>query len=135
MAKSENFFIRAIVDADNDAVYQQAEIDLGAFVDALGSTILTIKSVSVQYTDNSNVVELLNTTGSRLSSSTMWQLTTQSQTNIVTAENKSLIASGQVVVHRSDAVGVQSITDTLDLNPSNWSDGYNVGWCECRNSS
>jgi len=126
MAKTENFFIRAIVDADNDAVYAETEIDLGAFVDALGSTILTVKSISVQYTDNSNVLDLPNTTGANQSANCMWQLTTQSQTGIITADNKSVIGSGRIIVVRSAGVGVASIDDTLDVNPSNWADGYNV---------
>ena len=47
MAKTDAFFIRSVVTGD-----AEVEIDLGAFVDALGKSVLRIKSISVAIQDD-----------------------------------------------------------------------------------
>ena len=51
MAKSDSFFIRAQVNAKNDLSFNQVSVDLGAYVDALGKSVLRIHNIAVQVTD------------------------------------------------------------------------------------
>ena len=46
MAKSDSFFIRAQVNANNDLSFNQVGIDLGAYVDALGKSVLRIHNIA-----------------------------------------------------------------------------------------
>jgi len=48
MARSDSFFIRANLATDGTN-FDQVSIDLGAFVDALGKTVMRIHNVSVSY--------------------------------------------------------------------------------------
>ena len=48
MARSDSFFIRATIPT-NGTTFTQTSIDLGAFVDALGKTVMRIHNVSVSY--------------------------------------------------------------------------------------
>ncbi len=56
MAKSDSFFIRKTVDINNNNTFQQDVIDLGAYVDALGKSVLRIHNVQVTYSDNHRTV-------------------------------------------------------------------------------
>jgi len=120
MAKTDAFFIRAKVDS-NGATYAQAEIDMGSFVN-LGvskSTLLRIMSVSAQITDLSGAnLPILDAADAKIS----WQLTTQSQTAIITADDKSLVSSGSLVIK----TGVTPSHD-YDVNPQMWAKGYLIG--------
>jgi len=51
MARSDSFFIRATLDCDNTNLYQQTAIDLGAYVDALGKSVLRIHNIAVTFSD------------------------------------------------------------------------------------
>ena len=54
-----------------------------------------------------------------------YQLTTQSQTNMIQTSDKSVIASGNVVTSKfSSSAIVAMITDTNNLNPTNFQIGY-----------
>jgi len=117
MAKTDAFFIRAKVDS-NGATYAEAEIDMGSFVN-LGvskSTLARIMSVSAQITDLSDAsLPILDAADAKIS----WQLTTQSQSAIVTADDKSLVSSGSLVIK----TGVSPSHD-YDVNPQMWAKGY-----------
>jgi len=134
MAKSDSFFIRGSVDT-NGATYEQSEIDLGSFVN-LGvskSTLLRIHNVSVQYADAQNPVDrIADDTGNNI----CFQLTTQSQTAIVYATDKSLVSSGSlqmyngVIAEDGSAAadyGTAFVTQHFDQAPQFWTQGYLVG--------
>lgn len=121
MAKSDSFFIRAGVDT-NGTTYAQASIDLGAYVDALGKSVLRIHNIAVQYgTPMASYAGPVNT-----SNSVAFQLTTQSQADMVTVEDKSVIASGKLAVATGPAI-VDMMSESLDVAPQHWSNGYLVG--------
>ena len=131
MGKTDAFFIRQTLNADNDNSFQQEEIDLGAFVDALGKSVLRIHSVEAVWSDNAGTSTLI---ADQTAAAAQWQLTTQSQTSIVRADNKSLIASGRVVCAASSIfVGLVGdhypgdINDAFDVGPQQWKKGYLVG--------
>lgn len=126
MSKSDSFFIRARLNVDNNNSFQQTSIDLGAYVDALGKSVLRIHNIAVKYADSINGV--VNTSPNS-NATANFQITTQSQTGLVSLEEKSTIATGQLIVFNDTAVvGVPSITtDAFDMSPQHWTNGYLVG--------
>jgi len=125
MAKSDSFFIRGIVQS-NGTTYTQSEIDLGSFVN-LGtqkSTLLKILNISVQITDETIVNPIATDGNAKISH----QLTTQSQAGLVTADDKSLIASGSLQLYNGEvASGSYQTTnaeETFDIAPQKYSRGY-----------
>lgn len=123
MAKSDSFFIRAST-ATNGTTYAQSSIDLGAYVDALGKSVLRIHNIAVQY---GAPLETPATLTPNEDGSVCFQLTTQSQASMVTAVNKSLISSGQLT-YASDANAILSLLqETQDIAPQDWKNGYLIG--------
>ena len=134
MAKSDSFFIRASV-TSSGATFQQSEIDLGSFVN-LGvtkSTLLRIHNISVQYAHaTAPSTQISDGTGNKIG----FQLTTQSQTDLVYADDKSLVASGALALGAGYIAPDGSATadfatnnwqQDLDIGPQQWTNGYLVG--------
>ena len=134
MAKSDSFFIRGSVDT-NGATYAQSEIDLGSFVN-LGvskSTLLRIHNISVQYADAASVSDRISDdTGNNI----CFQLTTQTQSAMVYATDKSLVSSGSLQMYNgviaedgSAAADYATafVTQDMDVAPQQWTNGYLVG--------
>jgi len=128
MAKSDSFFIRAQVNYDNAGTYAQAEIDLGSFVN-LGvskSTLLRIHKLSPQYFDVQGTF-IPRATGNSKYANVAWQLTTQSQTEIVTADDKSVVSAGGLL-SCTDGSGIIQCQDAVTSpSPEDWRNGYLVG--------
>ena len=134
MAKSDSFFIRAVGDAASGGAYAQTEIDLGSFVN-LGvskSTLLRVHNIAVQYADGTIAGGIspelpLHTTaagGGKIA----FQVTTQSQTSMVSADDKSLVCSGGLQLYgnpNSTAYGASASHD-LDVGPQDFRNGYLV---------
>jgi hypothetical protein len=122
MAK-DSFFIRAKVNT-NGVTFAQEPIDLGAYVDALGSAILRIHNLSVQYgtaTTNPGV------SAAGGDASTAYQLTTQSQGAMVDATHRSLISSGKLIAwNHPGAAILNGISESSDILPQDWTNGYLV---------
>ncbi len=125
MAKTDSFFIRAAV-KDDGANFNQASIDLGAYVDALGKSVLRIHNVAHRWTTAGNSTPY---PGPGNLGAAQWQLTTQTQTQIVGFTDKSLIASGHIDVQCGGATApdVIMISDAVDLSPQRFTKGYLVG--------
>jgi|TARA_B100001758_G_scaffold147192_1_gene126920 hypothetical protein len=125
MAKSDSFFIRAQVNAGNTAGYAQVPINLGSYVDALGKSVLRIHNIAASYTDSSGRSPDLVATGN---AAAQFQLTTQTQGDIVTALNKSVVSSGLINAQRTaSGAGVASVTsESFDNAPQLWTNGYLV---------
>jgi len=121
MAKSDSFFIRAKTNTDGTN-YAQTSVDLGAYVDALGKSVLRIHNIEVQY---GSPLELVNGAVNTTSRSG-FQLTTQSQTALVGITDKSVIASGSLTIATNNT-NADFIQDTLDVGPQRWTKGYLVG--------
>jgi hypothetical protein len=125
MAKSDSFFIRGIVQS-NGTTYTQSEIDLGSFVN-LGvskSTLLRIHNVSVQMTDETIANPIATDGNAKISH----QLTTQSQVGLVTADDKSLVASGSLQLYNGAISGstyqTVNAVETFDLSPQTFTKGF-----------
>jgi hypothetical protein len=127
MGKSDSFFIRHSTNIDNSNAYRQEPIDLGAYVDALGKSVLRIHNIAVSFTDSlGRSVDMV--TGGTKSAAAQFQLVTQTQKDIVIASNKSVIASGLINAFRTaNSVGVaDSVSHDFDNLPQLWTNGYLV---------
>ncbi len=121
MAKSDSFFIRKSLNIDNDNGPEQTSIDLGAYVDALGKSVLRIHNIAVTFSDSTGRSNTVNSPAAA-----QYQLTTQSQTDIVLPSDKSVIASGRI--HVDGTAGVASyVSHDMDVAPQHWTNGYLVG--------
>ena len=131
MAKTDSFFIRKSLNIDNNNNFQQSEIDLGAYVDALGKAVLRIHNVAIQYTDSNGEPRQITGSTNGTSAVASFQLTTQTQSGLVIAgDNKSLVASGRTNAYAfgtSGAVFPSITSDALDVAPQAWSGGYLIG--------
>lgn len=123
MAKSDSFFIRASVNTDSTNFVESA-IDLGAYVDALGKSVLRIHNIAVTYGSPIGQASIANPNTTAF---TGFQLTTQSQTAMVSPTDKSLIASGKLTGSSDGAAALQMLTNDLDVAPQHWTNGYLVG--------
>jgi len=120
MARSDSFFIRATVPTDT-IVFNQVSIDLGSFVDALGKTVLRIHNVAVEY---GAAGESVAPPGAGAMSDCNYQLTTQSQTALVSLSNRSVISSGQLAIATDGAGALSILTEDQNVAPQYWNNGY-----------
>ena len=121
MARSDSFFIRASV-TGNGTTYNQTSVDLGAFVDALGKSILRIHNIQAR------IISLNNLAMPQANANTYnagFQLTTQTQSGLVSFTNRALIAAGTLCVGTS-ATSITSLSETNDLMPQDFTNGYLV---------
>ena len=131
MAKSDSFFIRIQKNVGKDNNFQQESVDLGAYVDALGKSVLRIHNIAVSLTDANGLttsMEAGGDDGEAANAKAQFQLTTQTQTAIVTAINKSVISSGQLTACNLDnAISFPSVvSESFDNLPQMWTNGYLV---------
>ena len=121
MAKSDSFFIRASV-TGNGTTYAETSIDLGAFVDALGKSVLRIHNVQARIIDADNL-----STPSKDNTNYFagFQLLTQTQSALVSFTERSLIAAGTLSVGEANGT-IMAMTETNDLMPQDFSNGYLV---------
>lgn len=119
VTKSDSFFVRASV-TTNGTTYAQSAIDMGAYVDALGKSVVRLHNIAVRY----------NVPGSPASPAASgtynFQLTTQSQTALVGLDDKSVIASG-TLLQVVDGTSMVVQDDSIDVAPQSWRNGYLVG--------
>jgi len=128
MAKSDSFFIRAQVTISG-VTSAQTEIDLGSFVN-LGvskSTLLRIHNIQAQYLDSDNHDAMIYYDGGIPGGMIRWQLTTQTQTALVGADDKSFVSGGSYSQASTTGVLVQNADETADMNLHEWRNGYLVG--------
>ena len=126
MAKTDSFFIRESLTVDNSATFAQATIDLGAFVDALGKSVLRIHNIAVMLSDD--VGNAAQVQASADSAAAQFQLTTQTQTDIVLSSDKSVVASGIIyAVNSFSSDEFPQVYQEMDMLPQQWTNGYLIG--------
>ena len=119
MAK-ESFFIRKTLNCDNDNTYQESAIDMGAYVDALGKSIVRIHNIAVTFSDSTGRSSNVNS-----EAAAQFQLLTQSQSNIVLPSDRSIISSGKLLVDGAGGVATH-VSQDFDILPQHWTNGYLV---------
>jgi len=120
MARSDSFFIRVDVTETAANTYTETGVDLGAYVDALGKSVLRIHNIAVAVTDKNGK----SPDGSTGSAAAQFQLLTQSQSAIVLASNRSIVASGLVNCYFPTAGVASVVSDEFDNMPQLWTNGY-----------
>jgi hypothetical protein len=126
MARStDSFFIRATTDIGNTdaAGFNVTAIDLGAYVDALGKSILRIHNVQVTYSDNTGKSSTI--LGNEVGVA-QWQLTTQRPTAIRLASDRAVISDGGIHMFNDQASAklASQVTDANRINLQEWTNGY-----------
>ena len=121
MAKSDSFFIRASV-TGNGTTYAETSVDLGAFVDALGKSVLRIHNVQARIVDEN---QLSTPSKDNTNYFAGFQLTTQTQSALVAFTERSLIAAGTLSVGEANGT-IMAMTETNDLMPQEFNNGYLV---------
>ena len=125
MAKTDSFFIRKSLQVDNSGSFLETPIDLGAFEDALGKSVLRIHNLHMQISDSTGNAAQVQASAD--SAAAQFQLTTQTQTDTVLASNKSVIATG--IVYAINSFGTDEfpqVYQDMDILPQNWTNGYLV---------
>ena len=127
MAKSDSFFIRHTTNIGNTATFAQVPIDLGAYVDALGKSVLRIHNIAVTMSDSTGTTSQVENSGSSPfnGAAAQFQLTTQSQSDTVLPSNKAVISSGRIVSIGDGGVP-SGVWEAFDNLPQLWTNGYLV---------
>lgn len=129
MAKSDSFFIRHTQNLGGSSgttgTYTESAIDLGAYVNALGKSVLRIHNIAVSLTDSTGTSVELEATSS---AAAQFQLVTQPQADTVLPSNKAVIASGTVNARRVDSGNglASQVYEAFDNLPQLWTNGYLV---------
>lgn len=121
MAKSDSFFIRASV-TGNGTTYAETSVDLGAFVDALGKSVLRIHNVQARIVDQN---QLSTPSKDNTNYFAGFQLLTQTQSGLVSFTERSLIAAGTLSVGETNG-SITAMSETNDLMPQDFNNGYLV---------
>jgi len=123
MAKTDSFFIRKSLTVDNTGSFVQDSIDLGAYVDALGKSVLRIHNIAVAVTDSAGNAAQVQ--ASVDSAACQFQITTQTQTDTVLPSDKSVVSSGIVYAQNSfTSDEFPLVSHDMDNLPQLWSNGY-----------
>ena len=123
--KSDSFFIRQTLNLDNAGTFQQTPLDLGAYVDALGKSVLRVHNIAVTFSDSTgNAIQVAAASDS---AAAQFQLTTQSQGDTVLTSNRSIVASGIVyAVNTFSTDEFPQLSHDMDVLPQMWTNGYLV---------
>ena len=123
--KTDSFFGRHSLLVDNSGTFVQDPIDLGAFVDALGKSVLRVHNIAVQISDSTGNAAQLQAASD--SAAVQFQLTTQTQTDTVLSSDKSVIASGIIYAQNSfSSDEFPLLSHDMDVLPQLWTNGYLV---------
>ena len=129
MAKTDTFFIRASVTPDDTGLFVQTPVDLGAFVDALGKSVLRILNIEGEWAqaEDGAIPNAAPYMDPNAASGAVWQLTTQSQTALVPLSDKSVVAKGMIWARNPDSASNAPSQVYQDSHmPQHFSEGYLV---------
>jgi len=129
MAKQESFFIRATVTPDDSGTFVQTAVDLSSYVNALGKSILKIRAIEGEWCQGPTgaIPNGAPKMDAGVSGEAVWQLTTQSNTGLVSLDDRTTIAKGMLWAHNQDgASAVPSNVYNDSHLPQHYSDGFLV---------
>jgi len=121
--KTSTFYVRVDQDIDNDNAFHQGELDLGAYVNVLGKSVLSVKSVQTAITDSNGRMPDMTAANAGAFS---WQLTTQSQDATVRISDNSVVAAGGGSAYESGAGTIAVNWSDFSVGPHHYQtdDGY-----------
>jgi len=127
MAKTDSFFLRGTIQAST--AVQKVEIDLGAFVDPLGKSVMRLLNIAFKVADSTSIDASIT-----LDANTTWmlgyQITTQDPgTTLRGLDDKTVVSSGSVSAANDTTVdaNMSYITHDLDVAPQHFTNGYLIG--------
>jgi len=124
---AESFFIRATVNIGNTNSFAERALDLGSYVDALSQSVLKVHRADVAFTDNAG--RSLSMSAADTAAVAQFQLTTQSQSDIVLPSDRSVIASGKIEAYTPSITTsplAASSSNSFDIAPQLYTNGYLV---------
>lgn len=124
--KTDSFFLRISNAHDTTAGYEETSYDLGAYVDALGKSVLRIHNISVAWQQDAEPGKGPVSSGSGTDLNCYYQLTTQSQSAAVLMHDPSVISAGRLFTAKDAANQIILIDDNANLNPIDFTKGYLV---------
>ena len=125
--KGDSFFIRANLLHTTAATFQDAEIDLGSYIDARSGSIIRIHNVEAALQDNTNYEKGPVAATAAADLNVRWQLTTLQEDDLVLlGEAKSVIASGSYFTAKDSGNAVIFRDNAIDVGPQRWENGYLV---------
>ena len=120
--KSDSFFLRQTVNIGQTNTFNEVALDLGAYVDALGKSVMRVHNIAVSFTDSAGKGLQISTGDA---ASAQYQLTTQTQNDIVLSSNRSIVSSGKVYgVNLTNADDFPQVSHDMDVLPQMWTNGY-----------
>ena len=122
--KSDSFFLRIGARHGTGNGFTEVSEDLGAYVDALGKSVLRIHNVQVafQVEGEPGIGPIASATGGELN--VYWQLTTQSQSAAVMMTDKSVVSCGRLYTGKDSGGQVIIIDHEANQNPMDFTQGY-----------
>ena len=131
MAKSDSFFIRGTVSLPANGAFTQTQIDLSSYVSALGKSIVRIKSIEGEWTqgDNGDIPGFAPFMDKDKAGAAVWQLTTQSNSGLVSLDDRTTIGKGQIWARNPDSgTGGNAPCDVYNDShlPQHYSNGFLV---------
>jgi len=127
MAKTDSFFLRGTIQASTAT--QKVEIDLGAFVDPLGKSVMRLLNIAFKVADSSGIENAIT-----IDASTVWmlgyQITTQDPgTTLRGLEDKTVVSSGSVTASNTTTTdgNLSFMSHDLDVAPQHFTNGYLIG--------
>tara|TARA_R100001086_G_scaffold243247_1_gene171892 strand:- start:316 stop:846 length:531 start_codon:yes stop_codon:yes gene_type:complete len=129
MAKKESFFIRATVTPDDSGTFVQTAVDLSSYVNALGKSILRIKAIEGEWcqAEDGAIPNGAPFMDANTATYAVWQLTTQNNTGLVSLDDRTTIAKGNLWARNPDASSNPPSQVYSDSHlPQHYSDGFLV---------
>jgi hypothetical protein len=127
MGMAESFFIRQTLNIGNTNTFTERSVDLGSYVDALNQSILKVHRVDVAFTDNDG--RSLSMAAADTAAVAQFQLTTQTQGDIVLPSDRSIVAAGKIEAYTPSIATsplAASSTNSFDIAPQQYTNGYLV---------
>lgn len=121
--KTDSFFLRIRTPHATGAGFEQTSYDLGAYVDALGKSVLRIHNIQVAWQQDGEPGKGPNT-GSGTDLNCYYQLTTQSQSAPVLMDDPSVISCGRLFTGNDSSGQVIIIDEQANMNPMDFTQGY-----------
>ena len=124
--KTDSFFLRIAGSHGTAGGFEETSYDLGAYVDALGKSVLRIHNVEVAYQQDGEPAKGPLNVASASDINVQFQLTTQSQTGPLLMSDPSVIAMGRLFTGTDSGGQVIIIDEAANVNPSMFTNGYLV---------
>jgi hypothetical protein len=124
---AESFFIRQTLNIGNTNTFTERAVDLGSYVDALNQSVLKVHRVDVAFTDNTG--RSLSMVAANTAAVAQFQLTTQTQSDIVLPGDRSVVAAGKIEAYTPSIASSPlpaSSSNSFDIAPQQYTNGYLV---------